>query len=903
MWVQSIFTNHTMNRIIEIAQGSMAMTAYSTTYLKDYRPPNYFIETVELQFDLGEELTTVTNIMILHRNENVDGTTDKLVLAGEKLVLKKIKLNQTELKETEYEVNENELVIFNPPEQFSLTIVTEIYPQNNTELTGLYKSNNIFCTQCEAEGFRRITYYLDRPDVMAIFTTKIIADKSKYPILLSNGNLMSEGNLDNNRRIVVWQDPFKKPAYLFALVAGDLECLSDNFITQSGRDVSLKIYVEKGNIAKTNHAMEAVKHAMRWDEIAFGREYDLDIYMIVAVNDFNMGAMENKGLNIFNTKYILANTEIATDADYQGILSVIGHEYFHNWSGNRVTCRDWFQLSLKEGLTIYRDQEFTADMTSRVVARIGNVRNLRTFQFPEDAGPLAHPVQPDSYIEINNFYTHTIYEKGAEVIRMIKTLVGVEGFRLGMDLYFNRHDGQAVTIEEFVKAMEDANGIDLKQFRLWYKQAGTPQLTITSSYDATNKTFTLSISQYCPPTPGQTDKKPLHIPVVISLLDQNGNQISLERKSASNNNKAGILEVKNSTETFEFLNVAQPPIPVLLEDFSAPVQLVYDYSDDDLHLMATNAKDLFSRWEAFQSLFLNTVKKLLIDYRSDNKLLPNPLLAKVFAENLTNKDLDEAFIAELLTPPSEKYICGMQSNIIDIDAIHHIHRFILQQIALDLQSLLLERYQALAQRATNQTDQFSMTARQLKNVCLHYLTMIEQHRYIELSFKQYHQSENMTDRLAALRAIANSNDSRREDYLGEFYFHWQFEPLVVDKWFSLQATSTHENVFSQVLALTKHEAFTIKNPNRVRSLIGAFSSNNLFYFHRPDGAGYEFLREYVVKLDALNPQIAARLLEPMTTWRRYDVNRQALMQKQLELVRAVKGLSNDVYEVVSKTLE
>jgi aminopeptidase N len=880
------------------------MTSYQTTYLKDYQPANFLVETVNLTFDLAEDKTIVTAVIDFHKNAQNQSTERQLRLNGEKLILRTIKLNNKELPASEYSVTDKELTLLQPPENFTLTLVTEIEPQNNTELTGLYKSNAMFCTQCEAQGFRRITYFLDRPDVMARYTTKIIADKTHYPILLSNGNLVDAGDLADNKHFVVWEDPFRKPSYLFALVAGDLECLTDQFITQSGRDVALKIYVETGNRDKAYHALYALKQAMRWDEINFGREYDLDIYMIVAASDFNMGAMENKGLNIFNTKYILADPNMATDDDYQAIIGVIGHEYFHNWTGNRVTCRDWFQLSLKEGLTIFRDHEFTGDMTSLVANRIKNVRQLRAYQFAEDAGPMAHPVQPDSYIEINNFYTTTIYEKGSEVIQMMKTLLGKEGFRLGMDLYFERHDGQAATIEDFVKAMEDANHFDLTQFRLWYKQAGTPRLHITRHYSPANKEYTLTIKQICPQTPGQKDKKPFHIPIAMSLVDRTtGQELTLKVKNTDTKKTTKqILELKETTQTFIFSDIPQEPVPILLENFSAPVHLDIKLSEEELSILMMHANDLFSRWEAAQTFFLQIINQMIENYQHNQNFSLTPKFIAALKANLTNTDLDPAFITEMITLPSERYICGMQTKI-DIDAIHHSRRFILKTIAQALSGEFLQIYQNNSDHTAYKIDQTSIKKRQLKNLCLQYLMLVEQPGYTELCLNQYQQSNNMSDRISALHGIINSPYPQKKDCLADFYLNWKHEPLVVDKWFSLQAMSNRPDAFDEVLKLTKHEAFTIKNPNRVRSLIGAFSSNNLFHFHRADGAGYEFLANYIIQLNSLNPQIASRLLEPLTNWRQFDAARQDLMKQQLKRIGAVSGISDNVYEVITKCLQ
>jgi aminopeptidase N len=867
-----------------------------TIYLKDYTVPPYLIDKVDLDVELGEETTTIKSHLYVTANAASDNVPPDLELMGNSLKLKSVHLNGNLLNKDQYKVNAEALTIHAVPSDFELMIETEIKPQENTTLTGLYKSSGNFCTQCEAEGFRRITYFLDRPDVMCRFTTKITADEKLYPLLLSNGNPVESGKLPKGKHWVKWEDPFKKPSYLFALVAGNLECVEDFFITLSGRRIALRIYVEQGNSDKCLHAMEAVKKAMHWDEVNYGREYDLDIYMIVAVSDFNMGAMENKGLNIFNTKYILAKPDTATDEDFIHVESVIAHEYFHNWTGNRITCRDWFQLSLKEGLTIFRDQSFTADTTSRTVARIADVNALRTQQFPEDNGPLAHPVRPDSYIEINNFYTSTIYNKGAEVIRMMKSILGDKLFRLGMDLYFTRHDGQAVTIDDFVKAMEDASNIDLHQFRLWYSQAGTPVLTVTDYYDPAKKTYSVSFKQLCPPTPGQPEKKPFHIPIKMGLLDAAGKVIAIDRE---------LVNIKDVNDSIEFQNIPSKPIPSLLRGFSAPVKLQYAYDDKALQTLFQHDTDTFNRWEAGQQYALNVLMRLVADcQKGEKRVAPTEFIA-AFTHVLRTQHDDKLLLAEMLTLPSEKYL-SQQMQVIDVDAIHTAREFLLLETAQRNRDLLLETYRA--NDDTGQPYEFSMQAlgrRRLKNLCLFYLMLLpDAVLHEELGWKQFITSltQNMTDTIGALRCLVNVGGDLGARALDTFYDAWKNDALVLDKWFSIQALSKQPDTLKNVTKLLKHPNFDLKNPNKVYSLVGAFASQNLFHFHAADGKGYEFLADVVQKLDVLNPQGAARILQPLTGWKRFDKKRQKLMSKQLETIFQNKKTSKDVYELVSKSL-
>lgn len=872
----------------------------TTTYLKNYSPPDYLIETVDLTFELGKKVTTVTSRLKVKRNLAKGNEAKPLFLQGEHLELVSIKVNGVELSTVEYRVNDDELKIAHAPAEFDLEIVTHIKPQQNTQLSGLYRTYDIYCTQCEAEGFRRITYFLDRPDVLAQYTTTIIADKTEYPVLLSNGNLIAQKDLPDNRHSATWHDPFKKPCYLFALVAGDLECLEDEFITASGRKVNLKIYSDKGEREKCFHAMESLKQAMRWDEETYGREYDLDHFMIVAIHAFNMGAMENKGLNIFNSKYILAKPETATDMDYEYILAVVGHEYFHNWSGNRVTCRDWFQLSLKEGLTVFREQEFTAKHTSPLVTRIEEVKHLRNHQFKEDAGPLAHPVQPDSYIEINNFYTMTIYEKGAEVIRMMKTLLGEKLFRKGMDLYFARYDGQAVTIEEFVKSMEEASGRDLKQFRRWYHQAGTPELQVMYVYDPEVKTFTLTVKQICPSTPGQPEKKPFHIPLALGFLDADGKDLFLQLNSDATpiTEKTRILELKNEIEVFEFVNVDRKPMPSLLRNFSAPVKLNVDYSDQDLQFLFMHDDDGFNKWDAGQQWLARVILRIMNKETSVDASLKN--IVDAFRHLLTGRHCDNDFLSELITLPSETYL-GEQMTVIDVDGVHQTRELVRKEIAKQLREEFLAVYQKYMNVAYA-NDNASIGNRSLKETCLAYLMLLGDETIHAMCLRQFENADNMTDMIGALSLLGDVASPARDRVLAEFYQKWQHDALVIDKWLAIQATSKLPGVLQRVKALLQHPAFDIKNPNKVRALIGSFCHNNLVQFHAEDGSGYEFLADQVLVLDKLNPQIAARLLTPMTYWHCYNERRQGVLRKQLERIVNTAEISKDVYEIAAKSL-
>ncbi|MED6188262.1 Puromycin-sensitive aminopeptidase [Stylosanthes scabra] len=878
-------------------------------FLKDYKMPDYYFDTVALKFALGEERTIVTSkISVFPR---VEGSSAPLVLDGQDLSLVSIKLNRKALKEEDYRLDARHLTILSPPSgRYDLEIVTEIYPQNNTSLEGLYKSSGNFCTQCEAEGFRKITFYQDRPDIMAKYTVRIEADKSLYPVLLSNGNLLEEGDLENGKHYAVWEDPFKKPCYLFALVAGQLQSRDDTFTTRSGRKVSLRIWTPAADLPKTAHAMYSLKAAMKWDEDVFGLEYDLDLFNIVAVPDFNMGAMENKSLNIFNSKLVLASPETASDADYAAILGVIGHEYFHNWTGNRVTCRDWFQLSLKEGLTVFRDQEFSSDMGSRTVKRVADVSKLRNYQFPQDAGPMAHPVRPHSYIKMDNFYTVTVYEKGAEVVRMYKTLLGSQGFRKGMDLYFKRHDGQAVTCEDFFAAMRDANDADFANFLLWYSQAGTPRIKVNTSYNSEAHTFSLKFSQEIPPTPGQPVKEPMFIPVALGLLDSAGNDIRLSTvyhdgtlQSVSSNDQPvfnTVLRVTKKEEEFVFTDIFERPVPSFLRGYSAPVRLESDLTDDDLFFLLANDSDEFNRWEAGQILARKLMLNLVNDLQHNKPLVLNPKFVEGFKRILSDASLDKEFVAKAITLPGEGEIMDLMEVAVP-DAVHAVRTFIRKQLASELRAEFLSTVKNNRSSGEYVFDHPNMSQRALKNVALAYLACLEDQEYTDLALHEYRTATNMTEQFAALAAIAQNPGKTRDDILGDFYSKWQHEFLVVNKWFALQAMSDVPGNVENVRKLLNHPAFDLRNPNKVYSLIGGFCGSPV-NFHAKDGSGYEFLGEIVVQLDKINPQVASRMVSAFSRWRRYDENRQKLAKAQLEKIMSVNGLSENVFEIASKSL-
>ncbi len=880
---------------------SRDMTPHQPIRLDAYRVPAFLIDTVDLVFELGEEKTAVKARIALRRNPASAEHDAPLKLDGKEIELVSLALNGETLGRNSFQLDGESLVLHAPPDEFVLDIETRIEPQNNTVLSGLYKSGGNFCTQCEPEGFRRITYFIDRPDVMARFTTTILADKARYPVLLSNGNPVDRGDGAAGKHWAKWEDPFPKPSYLFALVAGDLVAVRDSFVTSAGKTVPLAIWVRRGDEDKCAHAMASLKHAMTWDEEKFGLAYDLDVFNIVAVSDFNMGAMENKGLNIFNTKYVLAKPETATDGDFQGIESVIGHEYFHNWTGDRVTCRDWFQLSLKEGLTVYRDQEFSGDQSSRAVRRIGDVRRLRAAQFPEDAGPLAHPVQPAQYLEIDNFYTATVYNKGAEVVRMIETLLGKPGFRKGMDLYFERHDGKAVTIEDFVAAMADANGADFSDFLRWYKQAGTPELTVDDRYDAANRRYELTLTQKTAPTPGHPDKGPLVIPVAMGLIGPDGKEMRL-RLDGESEAQCGtrVLVLKEAQQTFRFVEVAASPVPSLLRGFSAPVKLK-GVSLQRQKFLALHDTDPFARWEAGQQVASEILLGLVAAQQRGDALTLDPELVAQMKRALAEGSADPAFAAEAVALPSEAFLAD-QMDVVDVDAIHAARAFARRQIGTSLAAALTETYDRLTESGAYRSDGAAIGRRALRNAALAYLALSGGEVGILRAKAQFDLGANMTDVLAALGVLCEFDHSARNDALGAYYERWKEDELVIDKWFSLQAMSSLPGTLARVKELAHHPAFTIKNPNRMRALVGAFTQANQLRFHDASGAGYGFLADQVITLDTLNPLMASRLIQPLCQWRRQDAKRQALMKTALERVLALPGLSKNTYEMVTKSL-
>jgi aminopeptidase N len=880
-------------------------------YLKDYIPPAFLVDRVELTFDLHTKYCRVDAELHCRRNPDHPDPKAPFICQGRNLELLAITLDDQPLDHRQYRHDNDGLTLSDPPLQFRLSTAVRIRPQQNTSLEGLYQSGNIFCTQCEAEGFRQITFFPDRPDVMSRYSTRIIADRADYPVLLSNGNPVESGETDNDRHWVRWEDPFPKPSYLFALVAGNLVSIDDHFITQSGRQVRLQIFTAVINQDKCDHAMQCLKQAMRWDEKVWGREYDLDIYMIVAVDDFNAGAMENKGLNIFNAGYVLARPETATDADFERIQGVIAHEYFHNWTGNRITCRDWFQLSLKEGLTIFRDQEFSADMTSKTVKRIQDVNLLRTVQFIEDSGPMAHPVRPDAYIEINNFYTVTVYHKGAELIRMMRLLLGSDRFRQGMDLYFDRHDGQAVTTEDFVGCMEAASGIDLTQFRRWYEQAGTPTVTVMTEYDTTDRSLRLTLKQHCPPTPGQEKKAPFHLPVKLGLLDRDGNEIRPVpvEPARITSDRSLILDFTAAEQTFRFTQVPSPPKISIFRGFSAPVRVVFPQSTEDLLFLLRHDTDDFNRWDVAQKLLTQVLTDLVQQYNTFSEenglheaakqaVLP---LVDGFSAILTQPHPDPAFQAEILSLPSETYLSD-QLDSIDVDAIHQVHRAVRKALASQLQPAFLHGYHQHQTPGPYQVDAVSIGRRSLKNLCLDYLMALEDDTNLALCQQQFESAGNLTDETRALNGLVGRDGPERETALAVFRNKWQHDQLVMNFWFSIQASSRLTDL-ERIRQLMADPLFDIGNPNKIRALIGTFSSVNHIRFHHADGSGYHFLAEQVETLNQRNPQIAARLITPFARWQRYDQNRQQLMRSQLEKILSRPGLSPNVYEMVTKSLK
>jgi aminopeptidase N len=868
--------------------------------LKDYRPPDWLVETVLLDVSLGPSETRVRATLQLKPNPQVPAAP--VVLEGDGLSLRSLKLDGAELAPDSYRVTPDQLTIPQPPNgPFKLEIETLIDPSANTQLSGLYRSSGTYCTQCEAEGFRRITYFPDRPDVMAVYTTRIEADKQEAPVLLANGNLTESGELPGGRHFAVWHDPHRKPSYLFALVGGDLACVEDRFRTMSGRDVALRIYVEHGKEARCSYAIDSLKRAMRWDEQAFGREYDLDIFMIVAVSDFNMGAMENKGLNVFNDKYVLATPETATDSDFAGIEAVIAHEYFHNWTGNRITCRDWFQLCLKEGLTVFRDQEFSSDMRSRPVKRISDVRGLRAAQFVEDAGPLAHPVRPETYKEINNFYTATVYEKGAEVVRMVQTLIGKEKFRAGMDLYFARHDGEAATVEQFIQCFADASGRDMSQFMRWYSQAGTPQVTVAGRFDAAAKTYTIACKQAIPPTPGQPNKEPMVIPLDLGLVGTDGRDLPLSLADGANVER-GVLVLDQPSANFSFTSIAERPVLSINRGFSAPIRLETDLSGDDLAFLAAHDSDPFNRWQALQTISM----RLLIDNvarlrtgqapRSDDKLIT------ALAALLEDAALEPAFVALALVPPGDGDIAREIGHDIDPNAIFRARKTLRAEIGERLGPALSTLYERMTVHGGYTPDAKGAGRRALRNVGLDLMAATAKPEAIARAARQYQSADNMTDRMAALGTLSLHDVPERAEAFDDFYARYADDALIIDKWFSLQAMIPQSDTLEKVRELTGHPAFSFTNPNRVRALIGAFAAGNPTQFNRADGAGYDFITEVVLALDPKNPQVSARMATIFRTWRTLEEGRRGRAEAALKRIKAASGVSRDLADIVERSL-
>ncbi|MFK8028413.1 MAG: aminopeptidase N [Gammaproteobacteria bacterium] len=870
-------------------------------YLKDYQQPDYWIDEVSLRFELFEEKTLVHATLTVKANEDISAA-DNLQLHGEQLKLIEVALDGKQLSKEDYLLSAESLLIKNVPAQFVLTTLVEIDPGQNTALEGLYLSSGNYCTQCEAEGFRKITYYLDRPDVMAVFTVRIEADQEKIPVLLSNGNRISEGKLEAGRHFAQWHDPYPKPSYLFALVAGDLACNRDKYTTVSGREVSLEIYTEAHNSDKCDHAIASLKKAMQWDEETFNLEYDLDTYMIVAVDDFNMGAMENKGLNVFNSKCVLASSSTSTDADYMSIEAVIAHEYFHNWTGNRVTCRDWFQLSLKEGLTVFRDQEFTSDVTSRAVKRIQDVRYLRTYQFAEDGSPMAHPIRPSSYVEINNFYTLTVYEKGSEVVRMYQTLFGKEGFKKGMQRYFEKHDGQAVTTDDFAAAMAEANDFELDNFLNWYSQSGTPTLNVSSLWDQDKQQYIVTFEQELPRNKMQPEPQPYLIPVKTALLNSKGERIQLTLEGDDNAPTESVtLHVTQAKQAFIFTNVKEQPTPSLLQNFSAPVKLNYDYHADDYVFLMANDTDTFNRWDAGQRFATEWLLDAMIAVKTQTKIPDASQYIRALEVVLRDESIDPAFKAEMMVLPQESYLADFIQPI-DVDAIYQARKLLQVNIAQTLEQLLLATYQQNNVAGDYQYNATDMGKRRLSSICLLYLNMLNKDQYVSLAKAQFENTHNMTDSMAALESVNDSDVAFRSEALSAFGDQWKDDALVMDKWFSLQARSRKPGALDTIKTLLDHPCFSIKNPNKVRALIGVFSMANPTAFHAKDGAGYEFLADKIIELNSINPQVASRLVKPLIDWKKYDEARQTLMKQSLQRIKAVPDLSRDVFEIVDRGL-
>jgi len=868
--------------------------------LKDYRPPDWLVETVTLDVSLHPTQSKVRATLAF--KPNPEAAAAPLVLDGDGISLVSVKIDGTALPPESYVATPDSLTIPQVPNRpFTLEIETLGDPTANTQLSGLYRSSGTYCSQCVAEGFRRITYFPDRPDVMAVYTTRVEADKTEAPVLLSNGNLIESGDLAGGRHFAVWHDPHLKPSYLFALVGGNLSAIEDRFVTMSGRNVTLRIYVEPGKEHRCGYAMDSLKRAMRWDEQAFGREYDLDIFMIVAVSDFNMGAMENKGLNVFNDKYVLASADTATDADFAHIEAVIAHEYFHNWTGNRITCRDWFQLCLKEGLTVFRDQEFSSDMRSRPVKRISDVRGLRAAQFIEDAGPLAHPVRPETYKEINNFYTSTVYEKGSEVVRMVQTLIGREKFRAGMDLYFARHDGEAATVEQFIQCFADASGCDLTQFMRWYSQAGTPEVTVAGRFDPARKVYTLDCKQSVPPTPGQPTKQPMVIPLSLGLVGKDGRDLPLALSNGASIER-GVLVLSEQEATFEFAGIGERPVLSINRGFSAPIKLDTDLDSGDLAFLAAHDGDAFNRWQALQTISMRLLIDNVAALRAGQSPRSDERLMAALAAILDDGALEAAFIALALVPPGEGDIAREIGRDIDPDAVFNARRALRASVGDKLGSALVKTYERMTVPGRYTPDATSAGRRSLRNVALDLLAATAAPEAIARAAKQYEAADNMTDRMAALATLSLHPVPERERALADFYTRYAADALVIDKWFSLQAMIPQPDTLAHVRKLTAHPAFSFANPNRVRALIGAFAQGNATQFNRADGAGYDFVADNVLALDAKNPQLAARLATAFRTWRTLEAGRRGKAQAALSCIKAAPSLSRDLADIVERAL-
>jgi len=871
--------------------------------LEDYQPPAYRIVKVHLNVNLEPTATRVTATLSVKIQAGT-GNGTPLILDGDELTLTGLALNGAELSDSAYACTPDRLEILNPPaEPFELTVSTEINPDANTKLMGLYRSSGTFCTQCEAEGFRRITYFLDRPDVLAVYTTCLEASTADCPVLLANGNLVETGEVSGTgRHFAVWHDPFPKPPYLFALVAGDLAPVSDRFVTMSGREVALNIYVEHGKEPLCGWAMDSLKRSMRWDEETFGREYDLDIFNIVAVSDFNMGAMENKGLNIFNDKYVLAEPDTATDQDYANIEAVIAHEYFHNWTGNRITCRDWFQLCLKEGLTVFRDQEFSSDMRSRPVKRIADVRLLKSHQFPEDAGPLAHPVRPRLYHEINNFYTATVYEKGAEVVRMLKTLLGDEAFHAGLDLYFERHDGEATTIEAFLACFVEASGKDLSQFALWYEQAGTPVVTVETDFNPDLKTFSISLSQEIPPVAGQKDSEPAVIPLRFGLIGPNGEDMDVPATGDAGVS-GDVLILNRPFQEVTFTNVASRPVLSLLRGFSAPVRLNQKMGASDLLFLAEQDNDPFNRWQAVQSLAMQDLVRLTGQIRKGEPPRPSEDVISVFARLLTDASLDEAFRAQALTLPSEADIAQEIGKDVDPDAIHAARQRLREAISREQGGVFLPFATDHAPTGAYSPDARAAGKRALANRALYFFAATGTDQAAETVWNRFVSADNMTDRLFALTLLVHDGLPKRQEALEAYLKRHEKSSLAMDKWFMTQATAPGEKTLANVRALMGHPLYESGNPNRVRALLQSFATGNPTQFARADGAGFELIAESVLQIDKRNPQVASRLLTSFRSWRALDPQRSALAESALMRVSSSEELSRDSRDIVDRTLQ